>query len=243
MQFTLNAYESLLNKLKSSYSFCNYHNYKSLQKCVILRHDIDYSPKCALKLANIEKKLGITSTYFALLTSDFYNPISSSCLEILTELSNLGHEIGLHFDETQYPDFFGNTDKIKVKIIREIAILEQILGTKVKVVSFHRPSREVLNSSITIPNVVNAYDKEFMCNFKYLSDSRRNWREPVDEMVESGLYPRLNILTHAFWYSEQEESLQKAISTFVNSGNIERYRILEKNIAGLTTIMEESEVQ
>ena len=51
--------------------------------------------------------------------------------------------------------------------------------------------------------MINSYGQTFFHDFKYLSDSRRRWREPVEEIIRSGTYDRLHILTHAFWYHKQ----------------------------------------
>ncbi len=47
--------------------------YSSGKRYLILRHDVDFSVDRALELAKIENNYGISSTYFFLLHSDFYN--------------------------------------------------------------------------------------------------------------------------------------------------------------------------
>ena len=72
MEFTYSGYEELVNELKThKYEFCSYENYYKDSKCVIMRHDIDYDLEQAVRLAEIENRLGISSTYFVLLSSDF----------------------------------------------------------------------------------------------------------------------------------------------------------------------------
>ena len=67
MEFTYDAYENLVSKLeKYGYQFASYHDYKSFQKCVVMRHDIDYSLQKSVELAELENQLGIQSTYFVL---------------------------------------------------------------------------------------------------------------------------------------------------------------------------------
>ena len=39
-----------------------------------------------------------------------------------------------------------------------------------------------------VPGMINGYGKVYFKEFKYLSDSRRWWREPVEEIIESGQY-------------------------------------------------------
>ena len=87
---------------QGGYAFTGYHDYQSHPRCVILRHDIDNSLPQALRLAEIEAEEGVKSTWFVLLRTDFYNPASAASQRILRRIRELGHEIGLHFDEMAY---------------------------------------------------------------------------------------------------------------------------------------------
>ena len=84
--------------------------------------------------------------------------------------------------------------------------------------------------------------EEFFRQFKYLSDSRRNWREPVLDIVRSGEYDKLHILTHAFWYGDEEETIGDAIGRFIRSANLERYDQMAENIRSIEEILQRSEV-
>ena len=70
----------------------------------ILRHDIDFDLVLAEKMATIEYENDIHSTYFILVGCETYNILSSANREILFNILKLGHEIGLHFDPTFYPN-------------------------------------------------------------------------------------------------------------------------------------------
>ena len=94
-----------------------------------------------------------------------------------------------------------------------------------------------------IPDMINSYGKTFFNDFKYLSDSRRRWREPVLDIICAEKYDRLHILTHPFWYHDDEETISETVSNFVNSGNRARYSAMSENIADLSSIMQESEVR
>lgn len=242
MQFTYDSYKKLLVLLRNNnYEICDYHNFEGYAKCAILRHDIDNSIEAAIKMAEIENSLDIKATYFVLLTSDFYNPASAEKKRHLLKLQNLGHEIGLHFDEKTYEDNLGPEKTIEI-IQREAGILSDILdGTPISTVSMHRPSKDTLEGDFQIPRLVNSYGKTFFHDFKYVSDSRRRWREPVEEIIESGECPRIHILTHAFWYHDKEETIEETISKFVLGANRERYRKMEENITNLSSIMGEVE--
>lgn len=239
MQFTFQAYRELLELLrKTGYVFVDYHS-QAASRCVILRHDIDYSPEAALKLGEIERFHRVAATYFVLLTSNFYNPASRTSREAFKKLQDMGHEIGLHFDETAYPASNGSMEE---QIKREASILSDILDKEVQTVSMHRPSKETLDADLQIPGMVNSYGRAFFHDYKYLSDSRRRWREPVLDIIREGSYDRLHILTHAFWYHDPEESIEKTMGDFIRAANVERYNEMEANIAELQSIIKLEEL-
>ena len=79
MYFTYKAYKKLIETLKSNnYSLTDYHSDDIFKKSVILRHDVDNSLEKALAFAQYEQQFRVKSTYFVLLTSNFYNIASQS---------------------------------------------------------------------------------------------------------------------------------------------------------------------
>lgn len=242
MEFTYEAYGQLLEQIvKCEYQFANYHNWKQFERCVILRHDIDYDPIKAVKIAEIEKDKGISSTYFVLITSDFYNIYSEKNNTYFQTLMSYGHEIGLHFDETRYEDLRHNVDMLKSKILYEAKRLEDAIQCPVTTVSMHRPSKLILKENLKIPGLINSYGKEFLYDFKYLSDSRKIWREPIKDLIESREYDRFHILTHAFWYSEFREDIRSSVSKFINRAAIDRWNVMQDNITNLADIVSKAE--
>ena len=159
-------------------------------------------------------------------------------MEGLKKIQMLGHEIGLHFDEMAYE----GVDDVVGTIKKESNLLSDILGTTISTVSMHRPSKETLEANYEIPGMINSYGKIFFNDFKYLSDSRRRWREPVLEIIKSGQYDRLHILTHAIWYNEVEEDIHDTIKKFVTSANQERYLQEKENIKDIESILDISEI-
>jgi len=176
-----------------------------------------------------------------LVTSGFYNIFTRQNQDLLRLLGDMGHEVGLHFDEAKYDA--EQTDVVQA-IEQEAGLLEQCLGRRVKSVSMHRPSKRTLEADYVIQGgmIVNSYGTEFFKNHKDVSDSRRNWREDVTAIVESEIYDRLHVLTHPFWYSEKEYDMHRAVAGFINSGNLQRYQQMERNITDLESIMGREEV-
>ncbi len=237
--FTFKGYTELIDTLRmSGYDFADYHDYADFSRCVILRHDIDNCIEKALTIAELEHELCVKSTYFTLLRTDFYNPASKKGLSGLKKIQSLGHEIGLHFDEMAYDELDDVEDAIKY----EAGILTDIIDTPITTVSMHRPSQKTLDANYDLNPMVNSYGKTFFNDFKYLSDSRRRWREPALDIIKSGKYDRLHILTHPIWYQETEESIHDTIKRFVTNANKERYYQESENIKDIESILDINEI-
>ncbi len=240
MDFTYNSYLNLIDLIKKhNYTIASYHNWNESNRSVILRHDIDYDLDKAVELANYEKQAGVSSTFFVLVSSDFYNIYSASTKKKIKDIIGMGHEIGLHFDETCYDS---DSDIIQ-NVFFEKSALESAVKMPVRTLSMHRPSKRVLDMNLEIDGIVNSYSNIFFRDIKYLSDSRRRWREPVESIVSSEEFDHLQILTHAFWYNESNRDIHESVREFVNGGNESRYNTLKDNITDLNQIMEASEVK
>lgn len=208
---------------------------------MIFRHDIDINLNRAVKLAELEAEEGVQSTWFVLLRTDFYNVFSKASKEALDRIRSLGHEIGLHFDEASYVPAL-RPDEVVQNIIKECGLLSALLETRVSTVSMHRPSKSTLEADYQIPGIVNSYGRTFFHDFKYVSDSRRRWREPVLDIIRSGEYDRIHILTHDSWYHDKEEDISQTIGDFIRSANRERYAQMMENITDLPSILREEDV-
>ena len=120
--------------------------------------------------------------------------------------------------------------------------MSDILGMRISTVSMHRPSKNTLAAGFEFQGVINTYSKAFFEEFKYISDSRRNWREPVLDIIRSNEFKRLHILTHPFWYSENGISASDAIRGFIKNANTERYENMSENIRDLEEFMKPEEL-
>jgi hypothetical protein len=97
LDFTFAKYKELCETMvKSKYTTLTFTYYFSLknkpEKFIILRHDVDRKPENALKMAELENNLGITSTYYFRVKEDIFKSV------ILKEIANMGHEIGYHYE-------------------------------------------------------------------------------------------------------------------------------------------------
>lgn len=243
MHFTYDSYRHLICLLREHhYNLTDYYNYKEVQHPCILRHDIDQSPVRALQLAKVETEMDVCSTYFVLLTSDFYNVFSAKNRALLREMAAMGHTIGLHFDEVTYFDSATagpallpeeHAEKLIGLIKTEAEMLSNALDLKIDVVSMHRPSKFCLESDLKIPDIINSYGQEFFKEFKYLSDSRRHWREDALSYIREETFVKLHILTHAFWYYETEMNLKDTLTSYLDEAREDRYEMLNRNFTNL----------
>ncbi len=241
MKFTFAQYEIFLDLLKSkNYAFSGYSQYPQSEKCVILRHDIDFSLRKALELARIENAKDVRATYFVLLSTNFYNVFSRGSYEMLMEVMDLGHSIGLHFDEKRYD--IVDSKSLNLYINNEKHILEELLGESITAVSMHRPSKWILESNVKLEGIINTYSDCFFKDFKYLSDSRMLWREDVLGIIEKDQHDRLHILTHPFWYSDNEETMEEKLVGFIDSSRPERYAQIKENFRNLEEIISFSKI-
>lgn len=236
MEFTYRAYEHMLDLLSGKgYSFTDYKNYNQVEKPVILRHDVDFSLEKALIFAELEETKRIKSTYFILLSTDFYNIFYRESSDILRKIKALGHDFGLHFDEKKY---MINSEKNIGKYVKnELSYLEGVLDCKINVVSMHRPSKWILGNDIHFNGVINSYSKTFIGDFKYLSDSRMHWREDALNIIEKEIFDKLHILTHPFWYSNKVETMKYKLLSFIDKAKIERYYNIKDNFRYLEEIV------
>ena len=72
------------------YTVCDYLLNKP-DTAVILRHDVDVSAEKALRMAKLERKVGVKSTYYFRYPKTF-NP------KIMKEIESMGHEVGYHYE-------------------------------------------------------------------------------------------------------------------------------------------------
>ncbi|MBD5482523.1 MAG: hypothetical protein HDR15_08410 [Lachnospiraceae bacterium] len=244
MKFTYESYTDLIKKIqKSGYQFTGYQEWQKAEKTVILRHDVDMCLEKAVRMSELEKELiGGGGVYFVLLTSDFYNVHSKWSKRCIHEIIQNGGTIGLHFDEAQYEA--SDKEELKTFIIKELDSLSDIIGMKVDAVSMHRPSEKILSAEIDIPGVINSYASCYFKQMKYLSDSRRHWREDVDKIVSAAEYPHLHILTHPFWYMDGEEkSLHHTLKEAVLGASVKYYDHLNDNFRDLGVELPRTEIE
>jgi GNAT superfamily N-acetyltransferase len=166
---------------------------------LVLRHDLDMSLAAALPIAELEHALGLRSIYFLRVASEFYNLHTTSARRIIHRLVCMGHDIGLHFDATPYPDAdFAVLDRAAEA---ECAVLERVTGRAVGMLSFHRPVPRLFGLDRRIGGRDHAYRPCYVAAMGYCADSRGGWHhgDPLAQpAVAAGT--GLQLLTHPIWW-------------------------------------------
>ena len=82
-------------------------------------------------------------------------------------------------------------------------ILEKLFQIKIKVFSFHNPSKEILRyDDFKYAKMINTYAKYFKNNVKYCSDSDGYWRHKRLENFLDKNYDKIQILIHPVWWQK-----------------------------------------
>jgi len=182
-RFTLNSYRKYIELIIDKYErILRFDEYFSLEKLpdsfVILRHDVDRMPKRAFRMAQVEHSLGVPATYYFRIKNHTFNP------EIIIKISELGHEIGYHYEclsdadgdmERALDDFKYNLDRLR-KIV------------PIKTISMHgRPFKKQDNRDMWKNAANNKFLKDELkilgevyldIDYKdiaYINDTGRNW--------------------------------------------------------------------
>lgn len=233
--FTYNYYEKMIETFKeNNYKFIFFDKLDLLKrkdgKFVMLRHDIDFNPLKIKQIYEIEKKHEVNSTYFFLLNSNFYNIHNMESYNFIKNLIKDGNHIGIHFDETSYK--YSNIVELNNFIKKEIKLFEELFKQKIKIISFHRPTENVLLNKIEIP-IAHTYQEIFAKKTKYLSDSKKQMPEgDFIEIINSGKYKKIQLLIHPFWWNE---TYTDAKQDYLNYINLKDY-VLRKEISNNSKI-------
>ena len=169
----------------------------------ILRHDVDYSPDAALRLAEQEAERGVFATYFLLLGTRYYNLASPQHAHVSRRLVELGHEVGLHYDVNSFRAF--PRHEWSVLLEAQARMLSELAGVAVASIAMHQPALNGDDPFRGERRFINAYEARFLHDATYVSDSCRAWRDSGWAMFESGDIPkRLHLCLHPINWSERD---------------------------------------
>jgi len=214
--FTYTGYRNILKYAKEISDISSFTEPR--ESSIVLRHDVDIIPFNAYSLSRIEESLGVKSTFFFLVTSDFYNIFSRLNSSIVKKLHQDGFEIGLHYDFEKSFNF---------EFCKKA--LEEIIEDEIKVVSFHNPTD--LNTSNIVNGLINAYGKRFFSDEIYFSDSLMETRDksPYTMIEKTKQKKIIQFSLHPIYWSEKKLSyfsiLQKAIRSNILDMDMELTKV------------------
>ena len=205
-EFSYNVYRQLLELLRQRnecFCFSDLPVANEPARYCLLRHDVDFSPEPALRMANLEAEMGVRSSYFLLLSLDHVNLLSEQYGSFPSRLVELGHEVGLHYDLGALRAI-GKDDLIEA-LLFQCDALSSLTGVPVRSISMHNPSRYGADPFDGIGELINAYDRAYTEDIAYFSDSAGAWRDDFISVFESqNIPPKLQLLVHPYFWAEQD---------------------------------------
>ena len=217
--FTLSNYEHLVAlAVKKGFTFISYTDeFDENRKDVLWRHDVEFEPDVALKMAEIEHKYGVKATYFFQMHSPFYNLMDSHYTEVFKKIHSLGHFVGLHFDS----HYYGISDEKQLDKYIELdkEYFEAVLGVKINAYSFHNTT-PFTQSCVgdKYGGLINVYSSHFKNDFSYCSDSLGYWRfDRLEDVLNDDSVQHLQVLTHDANWTENVLSPRKRVRKFVDA--------------------------
>ena len=215
--FTLANYERLVAlAVEKGYNFISYTDeFIENRKDMLWRHDVEFEPDVALKMAEIEHKYSVKATYFFQIHSPFYNIFDKHYADVFHEIYALGHDVGLHFDS----HFYGINEEAQLNKYLELdrTYFEAVMGVKIKTYSFHNTTP--FTQSCLKPmygGLINVYSSHFKEKYSYCGDSLGYWRfDRLEEVLNDDNIQHLQVLTHDANWTEEVLSPRKRVRKFV----------------------------
>lgn len=208
--FSFDDYRKIIRIIQSTGRQAGYKEALNSDQFIIMRHDVEYSVERAYNLSKIEESMDFTSAYFFQWTNNSYNILSRKNRDMVKDMHERGHQIGLHFALNGMTDM----EQIKRQILREMQILSEMFGFAVDTFSIHRPSKDVLRENIKLPGIINAYQDDFFTfaenmteetpvTVKYMSDANHIWRYGYPDAENILSHDKVQILTHPFAWTKK----------------------------------------
>ncbi len=223
----------VLSLQEARYDFCTFEEAcirGGSQPFVILRHDVDFSLRGAIQVAELEKKVGVHSSFFIHLRSPLYNALSDYASQVLRSIYENGHDVGLHFDMCHYPD----RSKINDYLQKEIKLLTEFYPfANDKVVSFHRVGTSAHDlRDLILPNgVIHTYQREFFQDITYFSDSGGRWRRGNPIFSDDFKFQRsMQIMTHPMWWTETGNNPYRKLESYLRGNREQTIDFLEQTV-------------
>lgn len=212
--FTLDNYKKQIELgLKQGFKFISYTDtYQEDRKDILWRHDVEFEPDIALKMAEIESMLGAKSSYFFQMHSMYYNIFDPHYTDVFIKIHAMGHSVGLHFDSHYYGIEDENQLSYFINLDKEY--MEKVLKVKIESFSFHNTTPFTQSClEYKYAGLINVYSSHFKERYNYCSDSLGYWRfEILDEVLQDPSIQHLHVLVHDANWSEEVLSPRQRVN-------------------------------
>lgn len=194
--FTTQKYEQLLQTIKTHnipvYGIRSWQEQKPVQG-ILLRHDVDRKPQSSLKVAELEDKYSVRSTYYFRITRGSFDKA------VIRQIYQLGHEIGYHYEDLSIAsgDYVGAFELFR----RHLSSLRQLVS--VKTIAMHGKvlspydNRDLWNryNYKDLGILAEAYLDVDYSDMYYFTDTGRSWNPDAANLrdkVTFGLTEQIN---------------------------------------------------
>jgi hypothetical protein len=227
------GYRTLLSTaLESGYAFLPFdeHDTTADELVCLLRHDVDSDLGAALDIARIEAELGVRSTYFVMLRSPVYNAFSRANHELVEQILELGHHLGLHYEPAFAPRA-GRTHEDQIDA--EQRTLADMFGAPVRVVAFHQVSLAPGSEAIEVRDAVKA---TYLPGYEFIADpNKSDWVLEAFTAFRDRLHARVQLLVHPMWWVAEpgcgtEQLWERAL--LVNLERMQEQLLVERGYGG-----------
>ncbi len=226
--FSYEEYRKIIKIMQKSGKYTTFHEAKNKDEFILMRHDVEFSVDRAYALAQVEKSMDFTSAYFFQWTNNSYNILSKKNTDMIREMHEEGHTIGLHFAVNGLTEI----EEIKEKIMLEMKVLSSMMGFEIETFSVHRPSKEILRANIKLDGIINAYEDHYFTfaeyidpdttlEVKYLSDAMHKWNYGVPDEATLLDNKKVQVLTHPYSWTEQGYDNLNNFKTLIEERNQE----------------------
>lgn len=200
------------------------------RKDIIWRHDVEFEPDIALKMAEIEHEAGVQATYFFQLHSGFYNVMSSHYRQVFHQIKDLGHCVGLHFDCR----YWGIEDESQLDefISLDCSYIEKNFEVEIDTFSFHNTTPFTQSClEYRYGGLINVYSSFFKEHYNYCGDSLGYWRyDRLEDVLNDDKVQHLQVLTHDGNWSDEVLSPRKRFSKVMHD---HAERLVQAQINGM----------
>ncbi len=230
--FTFENYRKLIHLAKAKGFQFIFHKDEFVpeRKDIIWRHDVEFEPDYALRMAQIEHEEGVLATYFFQVHSVYYNIFNEYYRVVFQKIYEMGHQVGLHFDCR----YWGVNDEKQLAeyITVDSQFIERNFGVKFETFSFHNTTPFTESClEFKYGGLINVYSSFFKKHYKYCGDSLGYWRfDRLEDVLNDEDVKHLQVLTHDGNWNDEVLSPRKRFSKVMHD---HAERLVQEQITGL----------